>query len=207
MVSCPFPRRVAVATMWKQMPIAPGSSPREKKNAVPCRSWSLYPPTWNVVMKRNGMAAKAIDIARTTPRCRGLRRLNDADPTAVNPPLDSADREPDIGFSSILDVETMLDLAAARRKHFLTDGKAASAWVGHAKSPIRTRHRGDQHFVARKDLDEGVPDFPARGVADCAGNFHRWELKTFMFCHGQAAPKPPRRRRSKPTSGAPVARH
>src|SRR3954470_10823320 len=100
MVSCPFTRRVAVATMWKQTPITPGSRAREKKNAVPCRSLSLYPPIWNVVMKRNGMAAKPIDKARTTARCRGLRRLDVIDPTAGNALLDNADREPDIGGPS-----------------------------------------------------------------------------------------------------------
>src|SRR5438477_460303 len=97
MVSCPFTRRVAAVTMWKQMPIAPGRRAREKKNAVPCRSLSRYPPTWNVVMKRNGMMAKPIDNARTTVRSCGLRRLNDIDPTPGNAPLDTADMEPDMG--------------------------------------------------------------------------------------------------------------
>src|SRR5436309_15786819 len=98
MVSCPFTRRVAAATMWKQTPITPGSRAREKKNAVPCRSLSLYPPIWNVVMKRNGMAAKPIDKARTTARSRGLRRLSDVDPPAGNAPLDNADSEPDMAL-------------------------------------------------------------------------------------------------------------
>src|ERR1051326_346903 len=100
MVSCPFTRRVAAETMWKQTPITPGSSASEKKKAVPCRSLSLYPPIWNVVMKRNGMAAKPIDKAKTTVGGRDVRRLND--PRAGNAPLDTADREPDMGPSPFM---------------------------------------------------------------------------------------------------------
>src|SRR5438477_3420656 len=115
-------------------------------------------------MKRNGMAAKPIDKARTTARSRGLRRLSDIDPPAGNAPLDNADSEPDMALLLGCGCEcgAMLDPAAIPRKHFLTDGnpgglERASASELHERRAADVGPRVSSDLVGREGIQLRVP--------------------------------------------------